>query len=112
VVASDRSPEPPADGYTDSPVAIGVWERKCDQTAIGEYTTARHHPVEVSSALEAEALLHDPAHLTPLERCKPCAALSAPVLNDAPATRRIHAPEEAVDTPPITFFGLVRALDG
>ena len=110
-VARDGSPQPPADGDTDSPIAIRVRKCKRDETAIGQYTTAPHHSVEVPAALEAEALLHDPAP-APLARSEASAAPSALVLNNAPATRRIHAPKEAVDTPPVTLLGLVRALDG
>jgi hypothetical protein len=93
-------------------VAVGIGNREGDQAASRKDAPARHHTLEVASALEAEALLHDPAPgRPPLLGRKPGAALSAPVLNDTPATRRIHPPEEAVDTPPVAFLGLVRALD-
>jgi len=40
------------------------------------------------------------------------AAFAALVLKDPPAPRRMHTPKKAVDAPPITLLGLVRALDG
>jgi len=39
------------------------------------------------------------------------AAFAALVLEDPAATRRVHPPKKAVDAPPITLLGLVRALD-
>lgn len=101
-----------ADGHAHPPAAIGIGYRECDHSATGKHSPTAQHAVEVSASLEAKAPLHSPGQLPPLAGVEPAAAPSAPVLQNPPASRRIHAPEEAVDATPVTLFRLVRAFDG